>query len=354
MKKSEEPSVFARYFEPEPFADRFLTHGSEAVDVIVPIIHTNELWRKNLISIYREIPVNRLILGDGGSTDGSIDLAREFPRVEVLDHREFTSLGFSLRRLIEAVETDWFVYLHSDVYLPPDWFETMCKHRGEYDWFECSQRITLMADYMLEVAEGARAFSGSQMGKKSAFAAVVPLIDDDYLYRNEDIILAGLVTRAGHRYGRVTDTFHFHQVMHKPSRWRRPVKRVDIHLDVARDEDIRANDTYVRGIVKYLDPDQTTQDVVDSMRYPIGRLANLNAIDAGELRDWVKKTNSKWLPHLGKVGASARRDWIADRVIAASTLYRHHGALWTLGFAARRLAASFRARLTASRDRAKD
>ncbi len=61
-----------------------------AVDVIIPIIHTNELWRANLKSIYREIPVNRLILGDGGCIDDSIDVAREFPRVQVLDHTKFT------------------------------------------------------------------------------------------------------------------------------------------------------------------------------------------------------------------------------------------------------------------------
>ena len=109
----------------EPFADRFATDSARAVDVIIPIVHTNELWRSNLISIYREIPVNRLLIGDGGCIDDSLEVARQFPRVEVLDHRNFTSLGYSIRHLIEAVETEWFVYLHSDVFLPPGWFETM-------------------------------------------------------------------------------------------------------------------------------------------------------------------------------------------------------------------------------------
>ena len=168
----------------------------------------------------------------------------QFPRVEVLDHRNFTSLGYSIRHLIEAVETEWFVYLHSDVFLPPGWFEAMFARRNEFDWFECNQRITVMADYLLDSTKVARAYSGSQMGRKAAFANVTPLIDDDYLYRNEDIIFAQLIARNGMRYGKVGETFHFHQIMHKPSRWLRKVTRVNIDLELGADEELRATDTY--------------------------------------------------------------------------------------------------------------
>ena len=126
--------MFERYFTPEPFTDRFAARPENAVDVIIPVLHTNELWRKNLISIYREIPVKRLLLGDAGCVDRTLEVAKDFPRVEVHDHRAFVSLGFSLRRLIEAVSTEWFVYLHSDVYLPEGWFDAMARHQGAYDW----------------------------------------------------------------------------------------------------------------------------------------------------------------------------------------------------------------------------
>jgi len=326
MSESEDLSIFERYYRAEPFVDRFQTERDAAVDVIIPIIHTNEFWRANLTSIYREIPVNRLILGDGGCIDGSLGVALEFPRVNVLNHRNFTSLGYSIRHLIEATETEWFVYLHSDVYLPENWFAKMCAQRGNYDWFECNQRITVLADYMLEIPNAERAFSGSQMGRKAAFAKVTPQIDDDYLYRNEDIIIADLLKREGYRYGRVTDTFHFHQVMHKPSRWRRRLKRVDVHLDTARDEEVRANDTYVRGIVKYLKPDETTEDVRNSVRYPVVKLRELGEKSADEIHDWVRTTNPAWLPYIGARG-SARREWIAVRLIAFAEMYRDHG-LW--------------------------
>jgi hypothetical protein len=345
MTMSHEPSIFSRYYGEHLFVDRFKSQPEQAVDVIIPIIHTNEFWNANLVSIYREIPVNRLILGDGGCIDDSIEIARRFPRVEVLDHREFISLGFSLRHLIEATKTDWFVYLHSDVYLPEGWFDRMSAQCSNYDWFECSQRITLLADYMLEMPNAQRAFSGSQMGRRAAFANVTSQIEDDYLYRNEDIIIADLIKRDGYRYGRTNETFHFHQVMHKPSRWRRNIKHVEVFLDLSREEDVRASETYVRGIIKYLDPNQTSQDVVDSLRYPIGRLIGLKALNADDFRAWIGKTNPKWLPHLRNIGSSPHRDWIADRAIAAAKIYRDMGLRSALGFVLRRMAAELHSRL---------
>ncbi len=293
---------------------------------------------------YREIPVKRLLIGDGGCIDDSLEIAGQFPRVEVLDHRSFTSLGFSIRHLIEAVQTEWFIYLHSDVLLPPGWFDAMSAHRNDFDWFECNQRITVMADYLQDSTKVARAYSGSQMGRKAAFAKVTPLIDDDYLYRNEDIILAHLVTRAGMRYGKVGETFHFHQIMHKPSRWVRKIKRVNIDLELGADEELRASDTYARGIIKYLRPNETTPDIVASVQTAVGTLIRLKGTTLEEFRAWVQATSPAWLKELERtslVGAtglpgpatSSQRGWrdrIADGLILFANVYRAHGLLVAL------------------------
>src|SRR5262245_27577412 len=121
---------FRKYFDNPPFVDRLNADPGLAVDVIIPVLHTNELWQANLLSVYREIPVSRLLLGDGGCVDDTIEVARKFPRVEVFDHRAFKSLGFSIRRLIEEVQSEWFIYLHSDVYLPEGWFDNMAAARN--------------------------------------------------------------------------------------------------------------------------------------------------------------------------------------------------------------------------------
>jgi hypothetical protein len=348
MHRGDSLSIFSEYYQTQPLVDRFQNDRARAVDVIIPIIHTNEMWRANLLSIYREIPVNRLILGDGGCIDDSLDVAREFPRVEELDHRNYTSLGYSLRHLIEATRTEWFVYLHSDVYLPAGWFDIMSSHRNEFDWFECNQRITVMADYLLDTTKVARSYSGSQMGRKAAFERVTPLIDDDFLYRNEDIILAKLMERAGGRYGKVGETHHFHQVMYKPSRWHRAIKRVMIEPDIARDEDIRANRTYAQGIIKYLDPAEVRADR-DSVRMAIDRLIDLEDTTGQEFLAWVGATNPKWVSVLspalvGPAVSSSKRDHIADRIQQFAALYRVYGGPGAVLFAVR----YFLARITRS------
>jgi hypothetical protein len=70
-------SIFEEYYIPRPLEDRFARDASDAIEVIIPVIHTNELWRANPNSIYREIPVRRLLISDGGCKDDSIE--RGFP-----------------------------------------------------------------------------------------------------------------------------------------------------------------------------------------------------------------------------------------------------------------------------------
>ena len=96
-------SILPESFSNSTFVDRYEREPDKAVDVIIPVMHTKELWRSNLLSIYRGIPVNRLVLGHGGVIDDTVEMACQFPRVEVFDHTGFVSLGDSIRKLIEAV-----------------------------------------------------------------------------------------------------------------------------------------------------------------------------------------------------------------------------------------------------------
>lgn len=290
-------SIFRKYYSDDPFVDRFQTEPEAAVDVIVPIIHTNELWKTNLYSLYREIPIHRLLIGDGGCIDDSIDVVKDFPRVEILDHRNFKTLGYSLRKLIEAVETDWFVYVHSDVYLPPGWFDTMQRHQSDYDWFGCPMKHTVMVQY--EIPEEVRPYAGSQMGLKTAFEAGLGSIDDDYVYRQEDFVLVDLVEKAGFRHGKIEDTFHYHQTMYKPTPWVRKVKSVNLNLYISPEEEVRNRIMQARGIIKYLEPNNPA--LIYEVSMSIDRLFELGELTPAnwpDFKQWVTETNSKWLPYL--------------------------------------------------------
>jgi hypothetical protein len=293
---SEFNRIFARYYAKEDFVDRYAGRPEGAVDVIIPVLATNELWEKNLISIYREIPVNRLLLGDGGCADETIRIARKFPRVEVLDHSSFKTLGYSVKELIKAVETDWFIYLHSDVYLPEGWFDTMRSHQGQYDWFGCPMRITVLIEYPHSTPD--RPYAGSQMGRKAAFSAKLDRIDDDYVYRQEDFIFARLVEDGNFRHGKIEDTFHYHQVMPrlygKDGRARK-FKNIDVAVEMAPEEEMLTIDTQLRGTIKYLRPDlQHIRGVEENLQY----LLNMKKIDLQEFHQWVTKTNPEWLPYI--------------------------------------------------------
>jgi hypothetical protein len=303
---AQDSSIFKKYFSEQPFVDRFASNPDGAIDVIIPIIHTNELWHVNLLSLYREIPIARLLIGDGGCIDDSVDVARKFPRVEVLDHRKFISLGYSLRHLIEAVRTEWFIYVHSDVYLPPGWFDTMRKHQGSYDWFGCPQQVTVMVEY--PYIEQFRPYAGSQMGRKVAFSQGLSSIDDDYVYRQEDFVLADIVAKAGFKEGKVEDVFHYHQVTYRPSAWGRKVKRVDVSVELSVDEEVRSCMTQAKGIVKYLDPDPVKAGWIV---LNVDRLTVLQRLSWREFRQWVSETKPAWLPYLPKAGRRERlRLWL--------------------------------------------
>jgi Glycosyl transferase family 2 len=287
-------SIFEKYYSTESFQDRFLIESDGAVDVIIPVVHTNELWRNNLNSIYREIPVRRLLISDGGCKDDSIEIVSEFPRVTVFDHREYVSLGYCLRKLIESVNTEWFVYLHSDVYLPSGWFDAMQRHQDNYDWFGCPQRITCMVEYNhVDSMSGLRRpYAGSQMGRKQAFLDGIGKIEDDYVYRQEDLVLLDVVQRHGFRHGFVEDMFHYHQVMRKESPWARKLTSVRVSVEWSREEEIRAANMQVKGIIKYLRPSLALAIEVETQ---LLRLIQLQEMALGDFMVWMRATNLEWV-----------------------------------------------------------
>ena len=294
-----EDSIFRMYYTEEKFIDRKDSSDEEPIDVIIPIINTNELFENNINSIYREIPVNRLIIGNGGSTDDSLKILKKFPRVEIIDQTKNETLGYCIAELISLVETDWFIYLHSDVYLPENWYNEMKKNKGKYDWFESDNRITTLVNYDAGIKYTKRSYSGGQMGKKDIFKGIIPKINDDYLYRNEDIIFKELIEQEGFKYGRVLETHYYHQVMNKKGENEPEFERVDIRW--FRDKQWKI-DTFlkqVKGIIKYSRPKPY---LINDVNIPLKILIKYDALNIVEFKEWVKNTNIVWLKYLDLQG----------------------------------------------------
>lgn len=73
-------------------------------------------------SVYANVPVNRLIVVDGGSIDGTVEFLSKFPNVVVIDDSG-GNRATARQKGIEAVETEWFMFVDSDVILCEGWFD---------------------------------------------------------------------------------------------------------------------------------------------------------------------------------------------------------------------------------------
>jgi glycosyltransferase involved in cell wall biosynthesis/uncharacterized C2H2 Zn-finger protein len=74
-----------------------------------------------LDSIYSNTPVNRLIVVDGGSKDGTLELVKGYLNAVIIDDTGGTR-ATARQKGIEAVETEWHLHVDSDVILCRNWF----------------------------------------------------------------------------------------------------------------------------------------------------------------------------------------------------------------------------------------
>jgi len=252
----ESSNLIRNLFQEREFVDRALsTPIHERIDVILPILHSNDMFKENLTSIYREVPINRLIVGDAGCIDNSIEILSKFPRVLVLDHRGIKTLGGSIADLTARLETENFCYVQSDVYLPSGWFENMASELVHADWIGSPMQVVTMIDYKLDY-NGTRPLAGAQLGRSKYLKSINNFIDDDYVYRQEDFVLEEFVRKNGGKIGISNSTFHFHQVMRrKTTGLQMNIKSLEIKLNEGRNELKRIHQSQLYGFIKYCTPE---------------------------------------------------------------------------------------------------
>ncbi|MGB9740374.1 MAG: glycosyltransferase family 2 protein [Candidatus Bathyarchaeia archaeon] len=97
----------------------------ESVDVVVLTKNSERVLERCLKSIYENVPVNRLIVVDGYSTDSTIEIVEKFREkygnvILVMDNG---TRGSARMKGINYVETEWFMFVDSDVILCNKWYE---------------------------------------------------------------------------------------------------------------------------------------------------------------------------------------------------------------------------------------
>jgi hypothetical protein len=134
------------------------------------------------------------------------------------------------------------------------------------------------------------------MGRKETFDKFIHEIDDDFLQRNEDIVFAELVNEHG-EYGRIPDTFHYHQVMERQDpessfgEDEPQITSVSIKKESAPEWERKVAEMQWKGIVRYTSPKPYLIRVVEQS---ILQLMDLNSFEKHKFQAFVQEENPQW------------------------------------------------------------
>jgi glycosyltransferase involved in cell wall biosynthesis len=106
---------------------------SEPIDAVMLTKNSERLLNACLKSVYGNVPINRLIVVDAFSTDNTLKIFGEFDKrygnVKIITEKG--SRGKARERGIREVETEWFMFVDSDVILCKDWFKKASRYIEE-------------------------------------------------------------------------------------------------------------------------------------------------------------------------------------------------------------------------------
>jgi glycosyltransferase involved in cell wall biosynthesis len=96
----------------------------DQIDVVMITKNSQRMLRQCIESIYANVPVNRLIIVDGNSTDQTLPILETFNKqygnVKIIP--DSGNRATARQKGIAAVESDWFLFVDSDVVLCKDWY----------------------------------------------------------------------------------------------------------------------------------------------------------------------------------------------------------------------------------------
>ena len=263
----------------------------EPVDVLMLTLDADTYLERCLDSVYREIPVNKFIVVDGGSKDKTVQILNRYPRMQVHARPDIRTTGKGLEFMFSQATTRWVATIDADMELAPGWYDEMAKYKDRYDYFE-SKRIMhyeFYRDVPGSINMDQRSGAMGQLGRLDCFKNYH--VDDDYMWRATDMLLRQVVEKDGYKFGKVSTTYHYHHTT-DGSRYESDAEKRGSGL-VFEKPKIEIRDKanwrkrqgdFRRAVVKYLDPDFLHP------RRDVGLFAALMSLDM----KWVRETNVKW------------------------------------------------------------
>jgi len=102
----------------------------DLIDVVLLTKNSAKTLHKCLNSLYKNVPVHRLIIVDGYSVDDTLSIVETFNKkycnIEIIFDKG--TRASARQKGINAVQTEWFMFIDSDVVLCNDWFKKAIKN----------------------------------------------------------------------------------------------------------------------------------------------------------------------------------------------------------------------------------
>jgi glycosyltransferase involved in cell wall biosynthesis len=112
-----------------------MTLNQGLIDAVIRTKNSQEFLKECIEAVLTEIPIRRLIIVDGGSTDRTNEIASSFNNVEFYSCPDM-NLGQATKYGLSLAQTDWVAIIDSDVILRKGWFENLKKYMQEADAIE--------------------------------------------------------------------------------------------------------------------------------------------------------------------------------------------------------------------------
>jgi rSAM/selenodomain-associated transferase 2 len=110
------------------------------ISIIIPVFNEVENLEhslKTLLTHTKDRPDIEIILSDGGSTDGTIDLVQRYP-VNIIHSNK--GRAAQMNAGTRHARGNWLIFLHADTCLPTDW-KDLIKH-CEHEWGRFDVRLS--------------------------------------------------------------------------------------------------------------------------------------------------------------------------------------------------------------------
>jgi len=283
----------------------------DPVDVLLLTLDAETYLEKCLESLYREAPVNKVIVVDGGSKDRTVDILKQYPRMEIHVRPDIRTTGKGVEFALAQATTPWIIFMDADIELPAGWYDEMVKHREEYDFFGC-KRIMHYEFYRVDPTSldiDKRPMGAPWLARRDCFRNYH--VDDDYMIRATDILMRQVAEKDGYKFGKINSTFHYHHttdnLMYESDAEKRGSQLVfkEPEMEILDQKNWeKRQENFRRAVVKYIDP-----EFIYSRNDQGTLLITLLRLDM----EWVKETNLKWYQVLAG-GRLARKKTLIKRL----------------------------------------